>query len=416
MENTKVTEIEAQGPGTVLEEIARQGAQQLLASAMDVEVAEFLERHAQNTDEKGRRLVVRNGHMPARSLTTGIGPLAIKQPRVDDRKLDGLEEPRFSSAILPRYLKRVASVENLIPILYLKGISTGDFSEALESILGADAPGLSSTNVVRLKRVWEQEYEDWSGRDLSKKRYVYFWADGLHVNVRLDDERSCILVIMGADKDGNKELVAVSDGFRESTASWREILLDLKNRGLTVGPKLATADGALGFWAALREVFPGCREQTCWFHKAGNILDKMPQSVQSKAKGMVREMWQAPSREAALKAYDHFCDAWTDKYPKAIACLRKDQESLFSFYDFPAAHWVHIRTSNPIESTYATVRHRTKRTKGSGSRKATLTMVWKLALEAQKTWRRLMGYGHIPFVIEGRTFVDGELSEAPAAA
>ena len=416
MEQTKDAEIETQGPGTVLEEIARRGARQMLASAMDAEVAQFLEKHADKTDEKGRRLVVRNGHMPARELTTGIGPVPIKQPRVDDRKLDELEEARFTSAILPRYMKRGASVANLIPLLYLKGVSTGDFSEALESILGADAPGLSSSNVVRLKGIWEQEYEQWCRRDLSQKRYVYFWADGLHVNVRLDDERSCILVIMGADEQGHKELVAVSDGYRESTASWRELLLDLRSHGLKVGPKLSTADGALGFWAALREVFPGSKEQTCWFHKAGNILDKMPRAVQSKARTMVREMWQAPSRETALQAYDHFCRSWDQKYPKAVACLRKGRESLFSFYDFPAAHWVHLRTTNPIESTYATVRHRTRRTKGSGSRSATLTMVWKLSLEAQKTWRRLMGYSHIPFVMAGRTFVDGELSEAPAAA
>ena len=386
----------------------------MLADAMEAEVAEFLESHSEKTDENGRRIVVRNGHMPERELITGIGPVRIKQPRVDDRKLEELQEQRFSSALLPRYLKRMPSVEKLIPVLYLKGISTGDFTEALESILGPDAPGLSSTNVVRLKRIWEHEYQEWMRRDLSEKRYVYLWADGLHVNVRLDDERSCILVIMGADERGRKELIAVSDGYRESTASWREVLLDLKRRGIKEAPKLATADGALGFWAALREVYPGSKEQTCWFHKSGNILDKMPKSVQSKAKTMVREMWQAPSRAKALDAYEHFCRSWGEKYPKAVECLKKDAESLFSFYDFPAAHWVHLRTSNPIESTYATVRHRTRRTKGCGSRTATLTMVWKLALEAQKTWRRLMGSNHIPFVMEGRTFVDGELMEAAA--
>jgi putative transposase len=414
VENTTLRDIEAQGPGSVLEEIARRGAQQMLAQAMEAEVALFIENHADKVDENGHRKVVRNGHMPARELVTGIGRVPIKQPRVDDRQLAGGEEQRFSSAILPRYLKRVASVDSLIPVLYLKGVSTGDFSEALKAILGEGAPGLSANSVVRLKAVWEQDYQEWARRDLSGKRYVYFWADGLHVNVRLDEERSCILVIMAADEHGNKELVAVSDGYRESTASWREMLLDLRRRGLVVGPRLATADGALGFWKALREVYAGTGEQICWFHKSGNVLDKMPKSVQSQAKTMIREMWQAPSLENAKGAYDQFCEAWATKYPKAVDCLRKDEQSLFSFYAFPAAHWVHLRTSNPIESTYATVRLRTKRTKGCGSRTATLTMVWKLALEAEKTWRRLMGFKLIPLVIEGREFVDGELTEAAA--
>ena len=261
----------------------------MLAQAMEAEVALFIENHADKVDENGHRKVVRNGHMPARELVTGIGRVPIKQPRVDDRQLAGGEEQRFSSAILPRYLKRVASVDSLIPVLYLKGVSTGDFSEALKAILGEGAPGLSANSVVRLKAVWEQDYQEWARRDLSGKRYVYFWADGLHVNVRLDEERSCILVIMAADEHGNKELVAVSDGYRESTASWREMLLDLRRRGLVVGPRLATADGALGFWKALREVYAGTGEQICWFHKSGNVLDKMPKSVQSQAKTMIRE-------------------------------------------------------------------------------------------------------------------------------
>ena len=305
-------------------------------------------------------------------------------------------------------------MDSLIPVLYLKGVSTGDFSKALQATLGEGAPGLSANSVVRLKAVWEQEYREWTRRDLSRKRYVYLWADGLHVNVRLDEERSCILVLMGADEHGNKELVAVSDGYRESTASWREMLLDLRRRGLLAGPRLATADGALGFWKALQEVYPGTGEQICWFHKAGNVLDKMPKSVQSKAKTMLREMWQAPSLEQAKEAYDRFCAAWATKYPKAVDCLRKDEQSLFSFYAFPAAHWTHLRTSNPIESTYATVCLRTKRTKGCGSHTAALTMVWKLALEAEKTWRRLMGFKLIPLVMAGREFVDGELTEAAA--
>jgi transposase-like protein len=331
---------------------------------------------------------------------------------VDDRALE--QDRRFSSQILPRYLRRVPSVDNLIPILYLKGISSGDMSEALASILGPGAAGLSATNIVRLKALWEQDYKAWNARDFELKRYVYFWVDGIHFNVRLDEERSCILVIMGANESGRKELLAVSDGYAESKASWREILLDLKRRGLKIGPKLAVGDGALGFWAALREVYPGCREQRCWVHKTANVLDKMPKSVQGKAKAMLHEMWQAPTKEKALAAYEHFLSSWEEKYPKAVECLRQDKEELFAFYEFPAAHWVHIRTTNPIESTYATVRLRTKKTKGCGSRMATLTMVFKLALEAEKTWRRLTGHKQIELVMQGRTFVDGELQEAAA--
>ena len=379
---------------------------------MEAEVAEFVEKHSGTTDEEGRRLVVRNGHLPERELVTGIGPLKIRQPRVDDRALD--QDKRFSSQILPRYLRRVPSVDNLIPILYLKGVSSGDMSEALASILGPGAAGLSATNVVRLKTLWEQDYAAWCARDFELKRYVYFWVDGIHFNVRLDEERSCILVIMGANESGRKELLAVSDGYAESKASWREILLDLKRRGLKIGPKLAVGDGALGFWAALREVYPGCREQRCWVHKTANVLDKMPKSVQGKAKGMLHEMWQAPTKEKALGAYEHFLSSWQEKYPKAVDCLREDKEELFAFYDFPATHWVHIRTTNPIESTYATVRLRTKKTKGCGSRMATLTMVFKLALEAEKTWRRLTGHKQIELVMQGRRFVDGELQEAAA--
>jgi transposase-like protein len=404
--------LQEQLPGSVLEELARKGARQLLAQALEVEVAEFVEKHQSKIDTEGRRQVVRNGYMPARDLVTGIGPLKIRQPRLDDRVLSEGGEERFSSEILPRYLRRVPSVDNLIPILYLKGVSTGDMSEALASILGADAAGLSATNVVRLKALWEQEYKEWSQRDLKGKQYVYMWVDGIHVNVRLDEEASCILAIMGADAKGKKELLAVSDGYRESKVSWREMLLDLKDRGMEEGPKLAIGDGALGFWAALREEYPKCREQRCWVHKTANILDKMPKSVQGKAKGMLHEMWQAPTKQKALGAYEHFLSSWGEKYPKATECLRTDKEELFTFYDFPAAHWVHIRTTNPIESTYATVRLRTKKTKGCGSRMATLTMVFKLALEAEKTWRRLMGHEQIPLVMAGEKFIDGELEAA----
>lgn len=404
--------LQEQLPGNVLEELAREGARQLLAQALEVEVAEFLGKHQNKIDTEGRRQVVRNGYMPTRDLVTGIGPVKIRQPRLDDRVLSEGGDERFSSEILPRYLRRVPSVDNLIPILYLKGVSSGDMSEALASILGADAAGLSATNVVRLKAQWEQDYKEWCQRDLKGKQYVYMWVDGIHVNVRLDEEASCILAIMGADAKGKKELLAVSDGYRESKVSWREMLLDLKRRGLKEGPKLAIGDGALGFWAALREEYPKCREQRCWVHKTANVLDKMPKSVQSKAKSMLHEMWQAPTKEKALGAYEHFFTSWGEKYPKATECLRTDKEELFTFYDFPAAHWVHIRTTNPIESTYATVRLRTKQTKGCGSRMATLTMVFKLALEAEKTWRRLMGHEQIPLVMAGEKFIDGELEAA----
>jgi putative transposase len=406
---TTISEMQGQKPGGVLEELAREGARRLLAQALEAEVAEFMEKHQDNTDAEGRRLVVRNGYLPARQLVTGIGPVEIRQPRVDDRVLEADSQERYSSKILPRYMRRIASVDNLVPILYLKGISTGDMSEALESILGPDASGLSATNIVRLKAQWEQDYQIWSARDLGEKPYVYIWVDGIHVNVRLDEQASCILMVMGADSTGKKELLAVSDGYRESKASWREILLDLKRRGMSQGPKLAVGDGALGFWAALREVFPGCREQRCWVHKTANVLDKMPKCVQSKAKSMLHQMWQAPTKQKALAAYEHFLVSWREKYPKAVECLETDMEELFTFYEFPASHWVHIRTTNPIESTYATVRLRTKKTKGCGSRVATLTMVFKLAMEAQKSWRRLMGHEKILLVMADKRFIDGEL-------
>ena len=400
-------------PKTVLEELLREGARQLLQQAIENEVNEYLERYVHEQDVRGRRLAVRNGYLPKREILTGLGGISIRQPRVDDRKLRGRHDAAsFTSNILPRYLRRVPSIDNLIPALYLKGISTGDFPRALSAILGESAKGLSSTNIVRLKAGWEADYLKWSRRDLSNKEYVYFWVDGIYFNVRLDDERSCILVIMAADKDGIKELLAIEDGYRESKVGWREMLLDLKRRGLMIAPKLAIGDGAIGFWGALREVFPETQEQRCWVHKTANILDKLPKSMHSKAKSHIHEMYLSGSKDAALRAYDHFVRAYEDKYPKAVECLEKDKDVLFSFYDFPASHWIHIRTTNPIESTFATVRLRTKRTKGCGSRTATLTMVFKLALEAQRTWKRLKGYKLIPLVIQKRVFVDGELKEA----
>jgi putative transposase len=395
---------------SVLEQLARKGARKMLQQALELEVEEYIQAHRQDTESSGRKTIVRNGYHPSRSIISGIGPIPIRQPRVDDRK----QPQRFSSTILPKYLRRMPSVNNLIPFLYLKGISTNDFSTALTAILGEGVKGLSPANIVRLKRCWEVEYQNWTKRDLSDKHYVYPWVDGIYFQVRLDEERSCILLIMGADAQGKKELIAISDGYRESKISWREMLLDLKARGLQQMPKLATGDGALGFWAALTEIFPQTRRQRCWVHKTANILDKLPKSIQPRAKSLIHEMYQAQSKKEALGAYDHFISAYEDKYPKAVECLTKDSEDLFAFYDFPAVHWIHIRTTNPIESTFATVRLRTKRTKGCGSRQATLSMVFKLAQEAQKNWRRLRGYKMIPLVLENKKFQDGELVEKVA--
>jgi len=392
---------------SLIEEIAREGARRMLASALETEISEYLEKNQNFKNEKGHRQIVRNGYLPERDILTGIGPIKIKQPRVDDRSIP--EEERFTSKILPRYLRRVPSIDNLIPVLYLKGISTNSFQTALTSILGESVKGLSAANIVRLKQIWEDEYSQWSKRDLSDKKYVYFWVDGIYCNIRLDDQRSCILIIMGADRHGNKELLAVNDGFRESKTAWKEILLDLKKRGLKNGPKLAVGDGALGFWGALGEEYPETKWQRCWVHKTANILDKMPKSVQSKAKSMIQDMYMADTEENANKAYEHFIETYEAKYPKAVECLTKDKDVLFTFYNFPATHWIHIRTTNPIESTFATVRNRTRSTKGSGSRKTALTMIFKLCLEAEKTWHKLKGYKLISHVMNNKKFKDGEL-------
>jgi putative transposase len=395
---------------SLLEEIIREGARKLLQAAVEQEVSAYIEMFKELKDENGRRLVVRHGFLPERGLLTGIGPLSIKQPRVRDKR----EGKSFTSAILPRYMRRVPSLDNLIPVLYLKGISTGDFTEALETILGENAKGLSASTVVRLKKQWEQDFRQWTRRDLAGARYVYFWADGIHFNVRLEDtesKRQCILVIIGARADGTKELVAVLDGYRESKLSWMELLSSLKERGLSQGPKLAIGDGALGFWAALREAYPECEEQRCWVHKTANILDKMPKSVQPKAKQRIHDIYLAPTKEQALVAYNSFLSLYNKKFPEACECLSKDKDVLFTFYNFPAEHWIHIRTTNPIESTFATVRLRTEKTKGCGTRLATLTMVFKLVLETQKTWKRIKGYRLIPKVLDGETFVDGELQD-----
>lgn len=407
-QETKIKEYQ-EATNSMLEQIARKGAVEMLAYALEAEIQKHIDKYKDIKNADGNNLVVRNGYQPEREIVSGIGPLKIKKPRVDDRKLP--EEDRFTSQILPRYLRRTPSIDNLIPVLYLKGVSTNNFTTALTAILGEGVKGLSATNIVRLKQIWESEYEKWSKRDLSEKRYVYFWVDGIYCNVRLDDQRSCLLIVMGADQYGNKELIAVNDGFRESKTAWKEILLDLRSRGMENGPKLAIGDGALGFWGALDEVFPETKRQRCWVHKTANILDKMPKSIQSKAKSMIHDMYMADAEKNALSAYEHFVETYEMKYPKAVACLKKDKDDLFTFYRFPAVHWIHIRTTNPIESTFATVRNRTRSTKGCGSRKTTLTMIFKLCLEAEKTWKKLKGYKMIPYVINDRIFKDGELIE-----
>jgi putative transposase len=338
----------------------------------------------------------------------------VTQPRVRDRRPAG-EAERFTSKILPPYLRKTKSIEELIPWLYLKGVSTGDFSEALAALLGENAKGLSAATVTRLKKVWEGEYEDWSKRSLADKEYVYVWADGVHFNIRLEEDRQCILVLMGATKDGRKELIAVADGYRESEQSWKTLLLEVQARGLTVDPKLAIGDGALGFWKAIRKIWSKTREQRCWVHKTANVLDKMPKRLQPQTKVMLHEIWMADTRENANQAFDLFVATYEAKYPKAVECLTKDRDVLLTFYDFPAEHWIHLRTTNPIESTFATVRLRTKRTKGSGTRTACLTMVFKLMQSAQKRWRTLNGSERIPDVIQGIPFING-IKQPKAAA
>ena len=388
--------------------VLRAGARRLLADAVEAEVEAFIGAHADLSDDGGRRRVVRHGYLPERSVQTGIGPVAVRRPRVRDRQPEGVGgRIRFTSSILPPYLRRAKSVEELLPWLYLKGISTGGFGEALAALLGPDAPGLSPTTITRLKMAWADEYERWTRRDLSAKRYVYFWADGIYFRPRLDHDKQCLLVIIGADEVGNKDIVGLSDGYRESAQSWLELLLDLKRRGLTVPPELATGDGALGFWKALRQVYGQAREQRCWVHKTANVLNKMPKSLQSKAKGHLQDIWMAETRSDAEKAFDFFQEAYGAKYDKAVDCLTKDRERLLTFYDFPAEHWKHLRSTNPIESAFATVRLRTTKTKGCLSRKTALAMVFKLLLSARRKWRRLDGSNHLTEVVQGVKFNDG---------
>jgi transposase-like protein len=393
-------------PPDPLTEVIRDGARKLIEQAIEAELATLLAAFADHKLEDGRARLVRHGHLPEREVMTGIGPVPVKVPRVRDRK-PGEDRIAFTPSILPRYLRRAKSVEELLPWLYLKGVSTGDFGEALAALLGPNAKGLSAKTITRLKADWWADYEAWQERGLGARRFLYIWADGVYFKPRMAEEKQCVLVVVGANEYGRKELLAMTDGVRESAQSWREVLLDLKRRGLKQDPKLAIGDGALGFWTALREVFATTREQRCWLHKTMNVLNALPKPVQAKAEAHLHDIWQAETRAAASAAFDHFVDVYGVKWDKAVAKLVKDCDALLSFYDFPAEHWKHIRTSNPIESTFATVRHRTKRTKGCLSRKTGLAMTFRLMMSAQTRWRKLDGQNRLPEVVSGVEFRDG---------
>ena len=398
--NHNVTELHK--PENPLNEPLKQGAQQLLAQAIEVEVQALLE-HFSTLQVHGKQGVVRNGHLPERRLQTGLGDISVKVPKVRDRTGSGM---KFNSKLVPPYLKRTKNIEELVPWLYLRGISTGDMQPALESLLGKQAKGLSANSVSRLKQQWEAEYGQWRKRDLSKRRYVYVWADGVYSKVRMDD-KLCLLVVIGVDDTGRKEVLAVVDGYRESEASWLEVLTQLKSQGMTIAPKLAIGDGALGFWNAATKFWPTTRHQRCWVHKTANILNKVPKSVQPRMRESLQDIWMAETRDEAYKAFRLFEQRYGAKYPKATGCLVKDKDEMLAFYGFPAEHWTHIRTTNPIESLFATVRLRTNKTKSCGSRKTTLAMAFKLMKTAESNWRRLRGFKLLADVIKGVKFQDG---------
>ena len=389
-----------------LNEVLKQGAQQLLSQAIEAEVQSLLAGFAE-LKVSGKQAVVRNGHLPERQIQTGLGDIAVKVPKVRDRSGQGI---KFNSMLIPPYLKRTKSLDEFIPWLYLKGISTGDMQPALSRLLGENATGLSANTVSRLKQSWEQDYDRWRKRDLSKRRYVYVWADGVYSKVRMDD-KLCLLVIIGCDDTGRKEVLAVVDGYRESEASWLEVLSQLQSQGLTIAPELVIGDGALGLWNAVTKHWPQSKHQRCWVHKTANVLNKVPKSMQPKVKEALHDIWMAETREQAHKAFTTCIERFENKYPKAMECLGKDKTQMLAFYDFPAQHWTHIRTSNPIESVFASVRLRTNKTKSCGNRKTTLTMTYKLIEVAQNKWRRLRGFKLLADVINGVEFKDGEKVE-----
>ena len=387
-----------------LSDLLRTGARRLIQQAIEAELDELLGQYADQMDEQGRRAVVRNGYLPQREVLTGVGPVSVKVPKVRSRTGEPVV---FRSSLVPPYVRKARRVEAALPWLYLKGIATGQMQEALEVLVGSEAKGLSASVISRLKREWEAEYTDWCRRDMGRDRWVYLWADGIYSGLRAEGQRLCALVIIGVNERGEKHFLAIEDGVRESTQSWREVLLDLKQRGLETPPELAVGDGALGFWSALEEVYPQTRHQRCWVHKTANVLNYLPKSVQPKAKKALQAIWMAEDRTSAHKAFDFFMQVYQAKYPKAVGCLEKDREALLAFYDFPAEHWVHIRTTNPIESTFATIRHRTRQAKGCVSRTTMLAMIYKLGMSAEKRWRRIRGFAYLAKVIEGVKFKDG---------
>ena len=387
-----------------LSELLREGARRLIEQAVEAEVTELLAQYAGQSDTEGRSAVVRNGYLPAREVLTGIGPVAVRVPKVRSRTEEAVV---FRSSLVPPYVRRAKTLDAALPWLYLKGISSGQMAEALSVLVGPEAKGLSAPVVGRLKARWKEEYEAWRSRRLDKDHWVYWWADGIYSGLRAEGQRLCLLVIVGVNERGEKHFLAIEDGVRESTQSWREVLLDLKARGVTVPPKLAVGDGAMGFWAALEEIFPTTRAQRCWVHKTMNVLNYLPRSVQPKAKRALHAIWMAPTRNEANRAFNHFVQTYEAKYPKATQCLVKDRAALLAFYDFPAEHWVHLRTTNPIESTFGTIRHRTDRTKGCVTRETMLTFVYKLGMCAEKRWQRIRGFDHLAKVITGVKFKDG---------
>ena len=407
MNKDKIIELKKPGLVDSLTELLREGARKLVVDAVEAEFEGFLAEVRERLED-GRPRVVRNGYLPRREILTGVGQVSIQIPRVRDRS-EEKEKHRFQSRLIPPYMRRTATLDKVLPLLYLKGISESDFVEVLSPIFGEQAKNLSPSVISRLKATWEGEYEQWSEKDLSGNHFVYWWVDGIGFNVR-EGERRCVLVIMGVDETGNKVLLSLEDGFRESTESWLSVLRKLKARGINC-PSLTIGDGALGFWNAVSQVFPEARHQRCWFHKMGNVLDKLPKSQQAKAKLMLQEIWMSATRADAYEAFDEFMNEYHTKYPKATACLLKDKEALLTFYDFPAEHWVHLRTTNPIESVFATVRNRTYKAKGAFSSKTVLTMAFKLMQSAQKNWRRLRGFYHMDNVINGLKFTDGILQE-----
>jgi putative transposase len=389
-----------------LEELIRQGAQRIIRQALEAELTEVMTNYAHVTTMGGQQVVVRNGYQPERAILTAAGPVCVRVPKVRDRSKSGV---KFNSRLVPPYVRRSARMSAALPWLYLKGVSSGDMSEALQALLGDDAKGLSHAVISRLKAEWSNEWKAWSKRGLSAERYVYMWADGVYTSLRGEDaERQCLLVIIGVRPDGSKALVALGDGLRESKETWRDLLLDLKARGLNRGPLLATGDGAMGFWAALDEVWPQTRQQRCWVHKTLNVLNALPKSLHGKAKADLKEIWMAPTLEIAGQAFRRFVASYGKKYPQAVEKLTKDEDALLAFYDFPAEHWLHIRTTNPVESTFATVRHRTTRTRNCVSRDSFLGLAFKLIGEAEKSWRKINGVDKIPDLLQGIVFRNGE--------